>query len=123
MAQWTGVLGCSRHHMVSCAWLCRNSVAVVANEGRQSMQFQFSGGGNLILAVQSALRDGFHHGNFPLYPWKSSAQHNTVTSQVGSCFQDTPWICRFHNVLSLSPQLTLTTTSHCHILQLGGQEC
>jgi len=34
MAQWTGVLGCGGHHIVFCD--CRNSVAAVAKEGRQS---------------------------------------------------------------------------------------
>jgi len=69
MAQWTSFLDVVSHSIL---WLCRN--------GQKAIQFLFSEGGNLIIAVQSALRDGLHHGNFLLYQ----------TCQVGSCFQDTP---------------------------------
>jgi len=80
----------------SILWLCRNSVAAVAKEESRS-NFNYEGG-KLILAVQSALRDWVHHGNFPLYQWKNSAQHNIIACQVGNCYQGTPWVCRIHNV-------------------------
>jgi len=59
-----------------------------SDQRRKIIEFQFSEGGNLIFVVQSTLRDGFQHGHFPLYLWRSSVLHNTITHQVGSCFQE-----------------------------------
>jgi len=114
--QWTGCLRmwCTSHSIL---WLCRNSVAAVAEE--ELIEFQFLEGGNLISAVQSALRDG---GNFPLYQWKNSAQHSIIACQ-GNCFQGIPWICRIQNVIFPFSQLAETSQSHCRIVQLGRQEC